>query len=284
MIHPAKMVHLFGVGTTPPGGKEKNPEPTDYENLIKHNDWLHTISIRCNAQRALDVIKKWDVEGKMPKPIVDFLTNFDPAKEAVMWQEFLTYDFRLFGVMPRKRTTVNQGMKRAEELGYTPYFLGSIGTEAAPSGKYMAKMAVAAEAGVSPFKPPCALFTSGELLVTCGSSPGVGGRNQEYCLAASEDIINSKRIVVAGVDTDGTDGPGGEFHPDATSKGITVLAGGIVDGYTYGECAEKGVDVHKALTTHATSGALWEVGSGIAAVQNISVGDYSCTIIMDHDG
>jgi hypothetical protein len=58
----------------------------------------------------------------------------------------------------------------------------------------------------------------------------------------------------------------------------------MVDGYTAAECAEKHIDVHRALQTHATSAALWELGSGIAATQNISISDYSCTIIMDHDG
>ena len=286
MIHPAKMVHLFGVGTTPPGGKEKNPEPTDYENLIKHNDWLHTISVNMTAEKALGVIKKWDVEGKMPESIVRFLTDMDPAKDAVRWEEFLTYDFRMFGVMTRKRSTSQAAMDKARELGYTPYFIGSIGTEAAPSGRYTARLAIAAEAAnsMSPFKPPCALFTTGELLVTCGDNPGVGGRNQEFCLAAATDIHLHKRIVMGAADTDGTDGPGGQFHPDATAKGVTVLAGAIVDGYTYAACVEKDVDVHHALATHATSRALWEVGSGMSATQNISVGDISCTLVMDHDG
>jgi len=40
-----------------------------------------------------------------------------------------------------------------------------------------------------------------------GQETGIGGRNQEYALAAARRIVDSKNIVMAGVDTDGTDGP-----------------------------------------------------------------------------
>ena len=284
LIHPAKMVHLFGVAPGNPGSKEDIAEMSEYDNLVKNNRWLHTVSVKTSHTEALEVIRKWDTEKKMPKSIINFLNNFDAAKAAVNWKEYETFDRRLFGVMPKNRSVLARGMQRAKELGYTPYYLGWIVTEAAPAGRYIGQMAIAAEAGISPFKPPCALFSTGELLVTCGDNPGVGGRNQEYCLSGAQVIADSKRILISGTDTDGTDGPGGEFHPDATDKGVTVLTGGIVDGYTISECIKKGVDVHNSLKTHDTSAALWEIGSGIAAVQNISIGDYACTIIMDHDG
>jgi len=284
MIHPAKMVHLFGVAPGNPGFREENIDLSEYDNLVKNNLWLHTVSVRSSHTNALKVIEQWDKDNKMPKAIIDFLENFDPARAAVGWQEYETFDRRLFGVMPKNRSVLIRGMQKAEELGYTAHNLGWIVTEAAPAGRYMGQLAIGAEAGISPFKPPCALFTTGELLVTCGDDPGVGGRNQEYCLSGSEVISGSRRIVMSGTDTDGTDGPGGEFHPDATAKGITVLTGAIVDGYTVEECKKAGVDIHRALKTHATSAALWEVNSGMAAVQNISIGDYACTIIMDHDG
>ncbi len=284
MIHPAKMVHLVGVAPGNPGSKEDDPTISEYDNLVKNNHWLHTISVNTSHEKALEVIEKWDVDHKMPESIVHFLKNFDPSKAAVGFEEYETYDRRLFGVMPKNRSVLARGMQRAKELGYTPYYLGWIVTEAAPAGRYIGQMAIAAEEGLSPFKPPCALFTTGELLVTCGDNPGVGGRNQEYCLSAAQVIAGSKRILVSGTDTDGTDGPGGEFHPDATAKGVTVLTGGLVDGYTVAEAKEKQVDIHKALQTHGTSAALWEIGSGIASIQNISIGDYACTIIMDHDG
>ncbi|MCL1830694.1 MAG: DUF4147 domain-containing protein [Oscillospiraceae bacterium] len=284
LIHPAKMVHLFGVAPGNPGSKEDDPSMSEFDNLLKNNHWLHTVSVDTSHTTALNVIEKYDTENKMPESIINFLKNFDMSKAPVSWQEYETFDTRLFGVMPKNRSSLARGMQRAKELGYTPYYLGWITVEANPAGIYMANLATAAEAGLSPLKPPCAIFTTGELLVTCGDNPGVGGRNQEYCLSGARRISGSKRIVMSGSDTDGTDGPGGEFHPDATAKGVTVLTGAIVDGYTMAECAKKNIDVYEALQNHATSAPLWEIDSGIAAIQNISIGDYACTIVMDHDG
>ena len=85
---------------------------------------------------------------------------------------------------------------------------------------------------------------------------------------------------MAAIDTDGTDGPGGNFHPEATVRGITNLAGGIVDGYTYAKAAELGIDVERALTTHASSLPLWELGSAIALVQGVCVDDFTCTLVL----
>ena len=284
LIHPAKMVHLFGVEPNNAGLLRRFPGLTEYEKLLKHNGWLHTISVNSSNKAAIDVIERFDVNKKMPRSIVKFLQNFDPEKDSVKWQEYETFDFRLFGVMPQSRSPLIAGMQRARELGYTPHYLGLIGTEAAPAGRYMGQIATAVERGSSTFKAPCAIFTTGELSVTCGDNPGVGGRNQEYCVSGSQVLAGSKRIVMSGVDTDGTDGPGGKFHPDATNLGITCLTGGIVDGYTAEEFVKKGINVHSVLQTHSTSSPLWEVGSGIAAIQNISLSDFACTIIMDHDG
>jgi putative NIF3 family GTP cyclohydrolase 1 type 2 len=48
-------------------------------------------------------------------------------------------------------------------------------------------------------------------------------------------------IVIASVDTDGTDGPGFQFS--AGEKEIPCLSGGIVDGWTVKEAREKGVNI-----------------------------------------
>ncbi|MEM2106934.1 MAG: MOFRL family protein, partial [Candidatus Bathyarchaeia archaeon] len=45
------------------------------------------------------------------------------------------------------------------------------------------------------------------------------------------------RIVVASIDTDGTDGP-------------TDVAGGIADGYTVGRAEVEGIDIFESLVRH----------------------------------
>ena len=85
------------------------------------------------------------------------------------------------------------------------------------------------------------------------------------------------------IDTDGTDGPGGEFHPEATARGITNLAGGMVDGYTYEEAMRRGIDVEAALAGHGSSRPLWELGSGLALVQGVCVDDFTCTLVLSDE-
>jgi hydroxypyruvate reductase len=69
-----------------------------------------------------------------------------------------------------------------------------------------------------PLKPPACVITGGETTVTLRGS-GLGGRNQEFALAAAMDIEGLKNVVVLSGGTDGTDGP-------------TDAAGGLVDGRT----------------------------------------------------
>ncbi|HWB97474.1 MAG TPA: MOFRL family protein, partial [Bryobacteraceae bacterium] len=78
-----------------------------------------------------------------------------------------------------------------------------------------------------PLKPPACLITGGETTVTLRGN-GLGGRNQEFVLAAAIDIAGVPRTVVLSAGTDGTDGP-------------TDAAGAIADGHTLarGEDAAK---------------------------------------------
>ena len=66
--------------------------------------------------------------------------------------------------------------------------------------------------------PPACIITGGETTVTI-KGDGLGGRNQEFVLAAALDIAGLDRVVVFSAGTDGTDGP-------------TDAAGAIADGDT----------------------------------------------------
>ena len=109
----------------------------------------------------------------------------------------------------------------------------------------------------------------------------MGGRNQEYCVAAGLDIAGSQNILMASADSDGTDGPGIQFSDERLgTSGVTCLNGGIVDGETAREAKERGVDLVEALKRHNTSPALYALDSGIVATQNISIGDFGVTLVL----
>jgi hydroxypyruvate reductase len=67
-------------------------------------------------------------------------------------------------------------------------------------------------------KPPACVITGGETTVTIRGA-GLGGRNQEFALAAALDIAGLADVLVFSAGTDGTDGP-------------TDAAGALADGAT----------------------------------------------------
>ena len=69
-----------------------------------------------------------------------------------------------------------------------------------------------------PVRPPACIITGGETTVTI-KGDGLGGRNQEFVLAAALEITGLQRVVVFSAGTDGSDGP-------------TDAAGAIADGET----------------------------------------------------
>jgi hydroxypyruvate reductase len=123
-----------------------------------------------------------------------------------------------------------------------------------------------------PFKPPVALITGGHLDVPVGDATGIGGRNQEFALLAGQSLGTTRltsppreggpRIVVAALDSDGTDGPGTQHH-SLDCEGPACMAGGIVDGLTIQEAAARGVDVAAELANHNSTIALLDLDSAI---------------------
>jgi glycerate-2-kinase len=291
-MRPARIVNLIGVGPggsgSDFGGLQSNTRKyaSIYEQWQRENLWLPNMADRTTTAQTIEIAKKWRVFDKLPQSIQDKLLSNDPGSDTLGYEEYESYDMRIFGVMPQSMSAFHSAIAKAKELGLNTYILTQ-GTqcEAAPTGQFVARIALyQSRSPESPFIKPCAIFISGELIVTVNNEKGIGGTNQEFCTAAAVNLDGNKRIVIGAVDTDGTDGPGGDFHPDARVKGIKCLTGGLVDGYTAGEAREKGVDLFTAIKTHGTSTALWELGSGIAAVQDISVGDLHCVLIMDTDG
>ncbi|MBW2064904.1 MAG: glycerate kinase [Deltaproteobacteria bacterium] len=79
-----------------------------------------------------------------------------------------------------------------------------------------------------PLSPPACIISGGETTVTIKGN-GLGGRNQEFCLAAAIDLVGMPpRAVLLSGGTDGNDGP-------------TPAAGAIVDPFTVSRGEEQGI-------------------------------------------
>jgi len=109
---------------------------------------------------------------------------------------------------------------KAESLGYETLILSSMveGETRVVAGVHTAIAREILKTG-HPLSPPACVISGGETTVTIQGS-GVGGRNQEFCLAAAMDLGDvAPRLVILSGGTDGNDGP-------------TEAAGGIVDPLT----------------------------------------------------
>jgi glycerate 2-kinase len=119
--------------------------------------------------------------------------------------------------------------------------------EAAEAGRAFARRALA-RAG-----RPTVLIAGGETTVTLGDQPGLGGRNQEFALAAAEILAQPAEkgellIEILAAGTDGNDGP-------------TEAAGAVVDSRTWPRALAAGWDPHRHLTGHDAHPLLTAIGA-----------------------
>ncbi len=125
--------------------------------------------------------------------------------------------------------------KKARELGYTPLILSSM-VEGETKEVARVHTAIAKEALKTgmPFPPPLCVISGGETTVTIRGK-GLGGRNQEFCLAAALNLVDESRpVVMLSGGTDGNDGP-------------TDAAGAMIDPLTVKRGSDAGLSAFDYL-------------------------------------
>lgn len=124
--------------------------------------------------------------------------------------------------------------QEAENLGYRVLVL-SESAEGEAADVAVRHVAVAKEilAKGDPIPRPACVLSGGEATVTVTGN-GLGGRNQEFALAAAQEIDGLQGVVALSGGTDGTDGP-------------TDAAGGIVDGATIQRAESKRLNARDYL-------------------------------------
>lgn len=260
--------------------------PTSYDEMVRHPffRWLHTLPDETSYADAVASLKKYDLWDEVPASVRDHLLRADPAQETLTVAEFEALRHRVYFIFPPELGMVPNAKRKAEELGFATHVLFNnydLKPEANQLGRIVAHLALHSESDGDPFRPPCALISTGEMVVTVGKETGMGGRNQEYVLGAALEIGATNHVVMASVDSDGTDGPGHQFAPGEEYARIPVLTGGIVDSSTRARAAEQGIDLEAALRRHDTSPALYALGDGVVATAGMSMFDLSVSLILE---
>jgi len=122
-------------------------------------------------------------------------------------------------VIGSNRMALRAAARRARQLGFRTLVLSSdIQGETREIARMHAAIAKEIVRSGQPVRPPVCIISGGETTVTLRGN-GLGGRNQEFVLAAAREIAGLPDTVVFSAGTDGTDGP-------------TDAAGALADGRT----------------------------------------------------
>jgi len=137
-------------------------------------------------------------------------------------------------VVGSNRLAVDAAAAMARKLGLRPLVLSTmIEGETREAARFHAAIVREILASGRPARPPLCLISGGETTVTLRGN-GLGGRNQEFVLAAAIELAGLPGVVVLSAGTDGTDGP-------------TDAAGAIADGATLARAERLGLDPRRFL-------------------------------------
>lgn len=233
-IHPAELINLIIIDE------------------IAGQPWGPTVPDVSTFEDAVNVLRKYRLWEKTPNSVRGHLERglVDPRLETPKCNDFKGINVHNI-VLADNGTMCEAAKKKAEVLGYKPLILStSLEGESREAGIILASIAKEIEANSRPINPPCILILGGETTVTITKQHGKGGPSQELVLGASLKLAGSEKIVIASLDTDGTDGP-------------TDVAGGIVDGYTLKRAKENGIDIFENLMEHNASRVLMKLQDAI---------------------
>ena len=179
---------------------------------------------------CMKIIKKYNLAKKIPETVVTHIkagiSGKIPETPKIGDPAFnKTYN----QITGSNIEAITASKQKAESLGYNTLLLSSM-IEGDTSHVAHVHGAIAREIikTGNPLPPPACILSGGETTVRV-KGKGLGGRNQEFVLAAAIDIASNENIVVLSGGTDGTDGP-------------TDAAGAIADTNTLKRAEAIGLD------------------------------------------
>jgi glycerate 2-kinase len=193
-----------------------------------------TVPDRSTFAEAQAILEKYGIAGEVPAAVRQRL-GANIAETPKPGDKIFAKVQNL--IVGSNRLAVDAAAGQARALGYRTCVLSTFmeGETKDVAGVHAA-IAKEIRATGRPVKPPACVISGGETTVTIRGT-GLGGRNQEFALAASMDIAGLKDTVVLSAGTDGTDGP-------------TDAAGAMADGTTCVRAQSKDLDAAKFLANN----------------------------------
>ena len=184
---------------------------------------------------CIDIVTKYKIRNSMPDNIV---THFQKGVSGKI-KDTLGPGNKVFKktynmIIADNIKAINAAREEAAKLGYNTIVLSSM-IEGETGDIALMHGAIAREILKSgnPVAPPACILSGGETTVKI-KGDGLGGRNQEFALAAAINIAGYENILVLSGGTDGNDGP-------------TDAAGAIADTFTLDRAEELGLNAFDYL-------------------------------------
>ncbi|HYT92940.1 MAG TPA: DUF4147 domain-containing protein [Gemmataceae bacterium] len=187
---------------------------------------------------ALAVLERYRLTTQAPAAVLAYLQRGAAGQEPETLKSLPGGVHNL--VLGNNVKSLAAAQRTAEGLGYRVLNLGSyIEGETRQVATALAGVVRSIREQGVPLAPPVCLLSGGETTVTLGEGHGLGGRNQEFVLAAALKLGREglQGAVVLSGGTDGEDGP-------------TDAAGAVADAGTLARAAQRRLDPADFLARH----------------------------------
>ncbi|MDO9566128.1 MAG: glycerate kinase [Candidatus Desulfaltia sp.] len=182
---------------------------------------------------CMKIIDRYNIREKLPKPVVkhikEGISGMVPETPKAGDPVFEKAQNIIIG---SNIEAISAAKKKSKSLGYNTIVLSSMiqGDTTHVAHVHSAIAGEIIKTG-NPIPSPACILSGGETTVIV-SGKGIGGRNQEFALAAAIDIAGAKNIVVLSGGTDGTDGPTDAAGAIADTNTLSrAMAMGLNPGY-----------------------------------------------------
>lgn len=185
--------------------------------------------------QCLRIIQRYDLTARLPESVITHIHRGaagqlpeTPKPADPCWSHVQN------AIIGGNFQALSAARQKAVSLGYHTLILSSrLVGETRVVAQVHTAMAREILAVGHPLAAPACLLSGGETTVTMRGA-GLGGRNQEFTLAAALDIDGAEHAVVLSGGTDGTDGP-------------TDAAGALADHTTVRRAVAAGLDIRRHL-------------------------------------
>lgn len=194
-----------------------------------------TVPDKTTFADCLSILEKHKIHGEIPTSILQYVERGSQGDV----EETPKTDDPIFVrtqnvIIASNKQALSAAKEKAGELGYNALILSSfIEGDTTEVAKVHAAIAKEVLSTGNPVGRPACIVSGGETIVKIKGG-GLGGRNQEFTLAAAIAIHGLEKVAILSAGTDGTDGP-------------TEAAGAIADGATITRATGLGIVAEKYL-------------------------------------